>query len=75
MIRWHRSTYLNQAAVPILFYYTDELDGWTIDRIPVSNGSRTCWYEYDVMYHGERTGMRQGTLKDAKRLVEREGRE
>jgi hypothetical protein len=76
MITWHRTTIQNTLGVPVLVYYTDERDwaAWSIDREPTSNGSRTNWYEYQVKYHGEKSGARHRTLHNAKRHVERTGR-
>jgi hypothetical protein len=75
-IKWHRMT-VRQNGVPILVYYTNEKDwaAWSIDRLPTSNGSRTFWYVYQVMKNGSPIGLKQATLRDAKRLVERTGRE
>lgn len=75
-IRWHRGEYRNEYGVPIMIYYTDDRDWsmWSIDREPASNGSRTDWYEYQVVYRGQDLGPRHLRLRDAKEFVEREGR-
>jgi hypothetical protein len=76
MIKWHRTTIRNEYGVPIMTYYTDEKDWarWTIDRLPRTNGSRTTWYVYQVKYHGADSGLPQATLRNAKKHVERTGR-
>ena len=74
MIRWRRTTMkVDGWSAPLLVYTTEEKDwaAWSIDRIPQSNGSRTCWYDYQPKYHGAERGPRRHTLRDAKRFVER----
>lgn len=76
MIQWHRQTIRDEYGVPILVYCTEEEDwrAYSIDRIPCSNGSRTSWYEYRVIYKGEAMYPMHYRLRDAKEYVERAGR-
>lgn len=76
MIRWHRRTEPagGRGGAPVMIYYTDDRDwkDWTIRRIPVSNGSRTYWSEYQPEHRGESRGPQTLLLRDAKRFVERQ---
>jgi hypothetical protein len=75
VIRWHRGTVREPGALILVYYTLDEdWQSWSIDRRPVSNGSRSSWYEYQPKYFGEDIGLRHTRLRDAKAFVERHGR-